>query len=395
MRVRTSLGVRWHVETCQYVVAWLEGKAYTGAVMKTPMSPRERVLAILERKPVDRIPVDFWRTEEVHRELCKYTGATDERGTYVALGVDKIFWFGVAYRGPLRATLPSGVVYDLWGCGSHSVQAGLAEYQERAEYPLLACETIDDLRKYPFWPEPSQFDYEGMVSEARSWARDFVVMGPWVSFFEIYCAMRGLEQALIDLMERPEYVQAALDRIEAIQTSMLEVFLPQVRDIVSCVFVSDDMGSQHGPLVSLHTWREFFELRMKRWCDLIHRHGMKVCFHTDGAVRPLIPYLMETGIDVLNPIQHVCPGMGLEGLKRDFGDHLIFHGAVDNQTVLPRGTPEDVRREVRYCLETLGSDGEGYICASCHRIQAGTPIENIVAMIEAVRESSALRATRP
>ena len=97
----------------------------------------------------------------------------------------------------------------------------------------------------------------------------------------------------------------------------------------------------------------------------------------------MIPHLIEAGIDVLNPIQHVCPGMDRKGLKEKYGDRLLFHGGVDNQSVLPFGSPEEVRGETRQCLQTLGESG-GYICCSCHNIQAGTPVENILALLDTV-----------
>ena len=103
--------------------------------------------------------------------------------------------------------------------------------------------------------------------------------------------------------------------------------------------------------------------------------------HDDGAIRRIIPDLIEVGVDMLNPIQHVCPGMDMPGLKRDFGAHLSFHGGVDNQDVLPHGSVDDVRREVRDCLNQLGAGG-GYFLAPCHNIQPVTPTENIIAMYE-------------
>jgi uroporphyrinogen decarboxylase len=125
--------------------------------------------------------------------------------------------------------------------------------------------------------------------------------------------------------------------------------------------------------------------RLIRWCDLIHSYELKVFYHTDGAAEPLIESLIGCGIDVLNPIQHTCPGMEAASLKRKYGDRIIFHGGVDNQNVLPFGSADDVRREVRQLLNTLGSDGMGYICSSCHNVQANTPLQNILAMVEAVK----------
>jgi len=118
---------------------------------------------------------------------------------------------------------------------------------------------------------------------------------------------------------------------------------------------------------------------------LIHENGGYVFHHNDGAIRAIIPTMIEAGIDVLNPIQWVCPGMEREGLKRDFGDKVIFHGAVENQRILPFGTVQEVRDEVIENIKTLGKGG-GYILAPCHNLQAVSPAENVVAMYETAYE---------
>jgi len=118
---------------------------------------------------------------------------------------------------------------------------------------------------------------------------------------------------------------------------------------------------------------------MKRMMDLAHEHGAFVFHHSDGSIREILPDMIKAGIDVLNPVQWRCRGMEREGLKRDFGGDLVFHGAMDNQQTLPFGTVEDVQREVVDNLRILGGGG-GYILAPCHNIQANTPMENVVAM---------------
>ncbi len=183
---------------------------------------------------------------------------------------------------------------------------------------------------------------------------------------------------------RSEFLNAALERIDAIQTQMLDRLLTELDDVLDIVFISDDMGSQKSLLISLPAWDRFFRERLTRWCELIHRHGKKVLFHTDGAARDIVPRLITAGIDILNPIQHICPGMDRAALKKDFGQQVIFHGGVENQHVLPFGTTREVVDEVRACMETLGAGGQGYICSSCHNIQAGTPVENVLAMIDTV-----------
>ena len=134
-------------------------------------------------------------------------------------------------------------------------------------------------------------------------------------------------------------------------------------------------------MCSLAHIRHYLLPRMKRMIDLAHDAGAYVFFHSDGAVRDVLPDMISLGIDVLNPIQWRCAGMEREELKRDFGDDVIFHGAVDNQYTLAFGSVEEVRTEVEENIEILG-DGGGYILAPCHNIQAVSPPENIVAMYE-------------
>jgi uroporphyrinogen decarboxylase len=124
---------------------------------------------------------------------------------------------------------------------------------------------------------------------------------------------------------------------------------------------------------------------MRKMIDLAHSFGVKVIHHDDGAIRPLLPDLIETGIDVLNPIQWRCTGMDREGLARDFGKSLVFHGGVDNQQTLPFGTSEDVKREVAENVRIFRKC-KGYIVAPCHNIQPNTPTANILALYEAVHE---------
>lgn len=348
------------------------------------MTPRERVLATINRLPVDRPPIDLWCAPEVLDDLRKYTGIDDELEVYHKLGVDKIVWVFPGYGGRYFDPNDSGEI-TMWGVPTRMVKAGLATYQEYIDPPIEGFMDPSELTTYHSWPDPDKFDYEGakaLAKKARSYG--FATIGPWISHFEIYCQMRGIENALLDTLAFPEFLDATIEQIDAIQTKMLERMLKELGDDLDIVFISDDMGMQDNMLISLESWEMYFKSRLKNWCDLIHSYGKKVLYHTDGAVLPLIPGLIECGVDILNPIQHVCPGMDRADLKEKFGKDLIFHGGVENQRILPMGTALEVTDETRRCLETLGKDG-GYICCSCHNAQAGTPIENILAMIDTVK----------
>ncbi len=352
------------------------------------MTPKQRVLAALSRQPLDRMPVDLWHTPEVGAALRRHFGVEDDLALYRAMGLDKIVWVFPPYAAAAPAAPAGGddgPPRGLWGIRTKTVQAGMATYNESVQPPMDGYETAADVERFPYWPDPGRYDYASAGETARRCSAEFAVIGPWVSFFEIYCKLRGLEQSLMDLIERPGFVDEVLDRIEHAQTEMMKRYFQQAARFIDLVFISDDMGSQAALLMAPEMWERHFRRRMVRWVDLVHSFGIRVFFHTDGASEPLVRPLIECGIDVLNPIQHACPGMDMAGLKRKYGRDVIFHGGVDNQTVLPFGTPDDVRRETRACLETLGGDREGFICCSCHNVQPGTPVGNVLAMVETVK----------
>lgn len=348
------------------------------------MNSRQRLLAIVNRKPVDRIPIDLWYTKEVFGELATRFGVHDELDLAQAMGLDKIVWLNPAYTGPLAPASQDGEMVNFWGVRSKEVRVGPAAYCEMLKNPpLTGYDTPGSLADYPWWPDPDQFDYDRLIARARKASANFVTLGPWVSFFEVYCMMRGQEQALMDLLVSPDLVNAILDRIEACQTEIMRRIYDRAGQWIDLAFLADDMGNQRNLMIAPKTWDYFFRPRMKRWCDFMHSYGLKVLYHSDGAAAELIPRLIEVGVDILNPIQHICPGMRMDELKRLYGDRLIFHGAVNTQSVLPFGTPAEVRSEARECLRQLGRGG-GYICCSCHNVQAGTPVDNILALVETV-----------
>jgi uroporphyrinogen decarboxylase len=151
-------------------------------------------------------------------------------------------------------------------------------------------------------------------------------------------------------------------------------------------YVAEDMGSQTSLLFSPAQIRTFLLPGMRRMIELVHSAGAYVFHHSDGAVRPIVPTMIEAGIDLLNPIQWRCAGMEREGLKRDFGARLVLHGGMDNQYTLAFGSTADVEAEVVENLRVLGAGG-GYVLAPCHNIQAVSPPENIVTMYDVAHEA--------
>jgi uroporphyrinogen decarboxylase len=194
-----------------------------------------------------------------------------------------------------------------------------------------------------------------------------------------------MERALEDLVARPEIADAVLEQIFRFDYALIRRVLSEAGEFVDLIYVAEDLGTQQSLLMSPATFRRFLKPRMARLIEMIHSSGARVFHHDDGAIRPLIPDLIEIGIDILNPIQWRCRGMDRAVLAADFGKRLVFHGGIDNQQTMPFGTPEDVRNQVRENIDIF-SGGRGYIVAPCHNLQANTPTENVIALYAAVRD---------
>lgn len=344
------------------------------------MTSRERILGTLNRLPLDRLACDMWATEETVAQLMVHRGAKSEDELYEGLGIDKVLSFKAPYKN-LPAVPPGINTVDEWGVQYRSIPYDRGTYLETALSPLATLETLEQFETFP-WPAPDWFDYDALGRRVREKSLRPRMLN-FISLFEVYTAMRGFEKALMDLYIEKELAHFALDRIRDIQLAYIERSLDAAGDGIDIVYFSDDMGMQDRQLFGTDIWDEFIGPSAERIIDLVHRRGKKLFYHTDGSAPEIVDRLVGMGIDILNPIQYVCPGMERERLKKLYGKKVIFHGAVENQKVLPFGSPEDVRRETEACMRLLGAGG-GYIVASCHNLQPNTPVENIMAMYETV-----------
>jgi uroporphyrinogen decarboxylase len=278
----------------------------------------------------------------------------------------------------------------MWGIHIRPVAYETGVYHEQSFYPLAHAESIDDLEAYR-WPCADWFDYSRMRAAAeREHETRAVQCGYMVPFF-LHNKLRGFEESLADVLERPGFTHHLLTRLSDFLYDHHRRMFEACDGLIDVAQVTDDLGGQTGPLMSLEVYREFYAPHHKRFIDLCHEFGISVLHHNDGGIRMFLPDLVEMGIDILNPVQWRCPGMDMAGLKRDFGGRICFHGAVDNQEVLPFGSTDDVRAEVRHCIDSLASDGTGYILAPCHNIQPNTPVENIMAMYDEARSYGRFR----
>jgi uroporphyrinogen decarboxylase len=343
------------------------------------MNSRERYLAAIEHKSVDRVPTDIWATGEVWRTLIDHFGSRET--AIEQLHIDGTAGVGPKYVGPTLPAVPEGQTINYWGMRFKRTDYGAGTYDEQCHHPLADARSIDDLEAYR-WPRAEWFDCSLMRGEAAGKRpRQAVACGYMAPFYH-HNLLRGLEQSLMDPFEDPPFTDHLLGRITDFFIEHHRRMFQAGEGLIDITQVTDDFGTQTGPMISLETFRRFYRPHIQRCIDLARQFGIHVMHHDDGSIRTFLPDLVEMGIEILNPVQWRCPGMELEGLKRDFGGKLCFHGGIDNQQTLPQGTPDEVRAEVRMVIDALGADGTGYILAPCHNLQPVTPLANILAMYD-------------
>ncbi len=245
---------------------------------------------------------------------------------------------------------------------------------------MAKCETVADLAQFA-WAEPDWWDFRPApdVIRALDQAGPYHLRFRIGSVFELAWQLRGLQEFMMDLARAPEIPLYIMDRLTDVLVENTRRFLEQAGDRVEMVYLYDDVGGQNSLLISRAMWRKYVRPRHEKLIAVARAFGKKVMYHTDGAVRPLIPEFIDMGVDVLNPLQPNAKDMAPSSIKAEFGDRLAFHGGIDIVDTLRVGTPAEVAAEVQDRVSRLGAGG-GYILCSSHHIQADSPLENVLAM---------------
>ena len=348
--------------------------------MKNQMTHRERVLAAINHRETDRVPVDYWGVPEITGKLMKHYGVSDMIGLSEAMDLDKIIGVGAALK-PGRQ--------NMWDISMRRIPLpdGSGYYDEPVSHPIAAYETIDEIEANYVWPTTDMFDYSTVHEQClRCHEAGFAIDGGYISLTNFYDTLRGTEQMLLDFAADAELTEYILYKCNEFASAHTRRILEEADGLCDMTQVTDDFGSQHGLLISEAMIERYLGKYYESNIAMAKGFGVKVFHHDDGAIAKIIPWLVDKGCDILNPLQWRLPGWDLARLKQDFGGALCFHGGVDNQFALPFGSPDDVRAEAKACIDALyGGDRTGYILAPCHNIQAITPMENIFAMYDFAR----------
>jgi uroporphyrinogen decarboxylase len=376
------------------------------------MTSRERVVAAINHKQPDRIPIDIGGTlattihQALYGELRRRLGVTDKSTQMLELALQTAIIseemlnvlhgdvVGIYSKPPkgwkMVIDAESNSYVDEWGIRYKMPRDGW--YFEMVDHPLKDA-TLASLENYD-WPDPyDEGRFEGIEERAKYFFNetDFAATvgctfgggilqdGAWLV---------GFEKWFSSLANDPPLVEKIMDKVLGFHLGYWDAMLSRIGKYVQVVVLGDDLGTQNSLFISPEMYRTFIKPRHKKLVDAIKsKADVKVLLHSDGAIRKIIPDIIDCGVDILNPIQVSAKGMGdTRALKEEFGDKLVFWGGgCDTQGVLPFGNPEDVRAEVIRRINDLKPNG-GFVFAPVHNIQPDVPVENVLTLYKTALE---------
>jgi uroporphyrinogen decarboxylase len=369
--------------------------------MKEALSSRERFNAAADHRQADRAVfdlcgcpqtlIDYEDTRKALGACLGFTGPPrggfplDER-ILEYFDIDTRMVGGMPTPKTVHNRAEGEVRYDSYGIGSRLING----HYEICHNPLKGC-TIDEMLAYPL-PEASELDRDiisGWGERARRLRKttDYAIVAahPVLGIFEIGCWLFGFDDYLYRLAAEPELVHAFSRRILEYQKGVIEIYYNELGPWIDCTTSGDDFGMQTGAFMSADMFNEFiapyFAERIaytKKFTPAFYQH------HSCGSIYSLIPSLVTCGVDIINPIQPGAYMMEPERLKKDYGSLLAFWGGIDTQALLPLGSAEEVKAEVKRILSIMGN--EGYILSPAHCIQQDVPAENIAAIYAGARD---------
>jgi uroporphyrinogen-III decarboxylase len=343
------------------------------------MTSRERVLAAFGHREPDKVPAwcgsspEFWAKARTALDL-------DDEGLRRRLGDDFRRVYGV-WRGP-ELPLAVGATWR----SPFGVQRTGIGYGQPLSHPLAGAESSADVMSFA-WPDPAWVDVSRIKADADQWAGEFAILGgDWSPFWHDVIDLVGLERLYYLMFDHPDLVSLIFQKVTDYYVDVGRAIFEAAASSIDIFFIGNDFGSQTGPLLGVDLFERFALPSLKRLIDLGHKHDLKVMLHCCGGFRPLLPLMIRAGLDGVHALQPCCAGMEPASLKRDFGSAILLNGAIDSHHVLIKGAPDFVREQTRRTLEILSRDG-GYVAGASHDyILEETPLENVLAMFDTIRE---------
>jgi uroporphyrinogen decarboxylase len=381
------------------------------------MNSRERILKSINHEEPDRVPFDLagstWTgiTNTAYQNLRKHLGLNPAEPVWsdviqqIVIPSEEILTeLKVDTRGVFPLTSHNWDVYsklkdvgnyfeyfDEWGFTHHFPKNGYWFSLVKHSMDNVDFDSEGIIENYP-WPDAGNKQrFAGMREKAIQFRnQDKIVMtkGLCAGMFEMHQRVRGMENAMLDPFMFPVNSDKLVGKLADLKIEFWDSLLDEIGDVVDIVGEGDDYGTQQSQLIDPDQFREYYKPHFARVLSFIKEKApnVKLLFHSCGNVRPVIPDFIEMGVDLLNPVHITATGMEPRQLKKDFGKDIVFWGGgVDTQHILPNGTPEQVKEDVKRNIDALAPGG-GFVFSTVHNIQAEVPPQNILAMIEALRE---------
>lgn len=354
------------------------------------MNPRENVMALLRREPYEWVPVDLQLCPSLEEEYRRRTGAAVSYQDYFRLP-----WAGIGdipmskkdeqYL-PYHPGLKAGSYIDLWGV-AHEPGSAAAKHMTYMRCPLKGIDSLSEVRAYPLPDYAAGDTAENAASQraqaAALHARGLAAMGYLTcTIWETSWYIRGMEDLMMDMMSGEPIAAYILDAVTERAVTRARAY---ARAGVDILYLGDDIGMQKAPMMSLELYCKWLKPRLKQVIDAARavRPGILVKYHSCGYATPFIPHLIEAGVDILNPIQP--ESMNFQEIYREFGGKISFDGTIGTQSVMPFGTPQQVRETVFRHLDIARPHG-GLLPVPTHLLEPEVPWENIIAYVEACRD---------
>jgi uroporphyrinogen decarboxylase len=349
------------------------------------LTSRERVLAAFAFEEPDHVPCWLGASPEF-RELARlHLGLANDESLSLYLGDDfrRVF---ARYAGPpefaptANLTYPDATYRTPFGVERHGYGYGMP-----LNRPLKEVETVRQIHDYA-WPDPAWMDVSHIREEARQYSGQYAILGgDWSPFWHDAIDLFSFTNLSYRMYDHPALVDALLEHIVDYYFDVSARIFDAAADVIDIFFIGNDFGGQTGPLIGEKLFRRFYVPHLKRLAGLGHDYGLKVVMHCCGGFAPLIPAMIEAGLDGLQALQPTCRGMDPAELKAAFGDKIVLMGAIDTQMLI-EGTPGQARAETRRVLGIM-KPGGGYIASPSHDyLLPETPLENVLALYETVRE---------
>jgi len=353
---------------------------------------KEIVLSAIQHESVDALPFDVfegWMWPDISKRLMDRFSARDYNDLLDQLGV-YCRWVTAKYIGP---PLPPGAKDRVASPHTtHSLNAsiwgltpGLKMHGVGTEgHPLARAQSVSDVLDHS-WPSPYWFDYEGASQSAIGYGDHFVILGGFSPIFYLIADLCGMEKTLMDIVLNPELIQALVDRIVEFYAEYFSRIALTCQGNVDAIAFGDDFSGQLNMLLSPGHWRKFFKPAWSKLFSIVKGYGYKVMFHSCGSVYPVIPDLIEIGLDVLYPVQPLARSMEISLLRKEFGSSLAFYGAIDVQEFLPFSNRAEIEKEVIRVAKIFGKSG-GYILSTSHVIMDDVPEENVLTLYDTAKD---------